>query len=138
MVLGKFPPSQFPPVSYPHYHLAQSPPSEFPPGQIPQPSTLTLTQVVIHRRAIYQGGIWAGGNSPGGIWWVNFLDTIKYSRVLKKICEKICIVLKVWMSSFLNIRSSHSEESCKKCLLKINILQDSLKNIHDAFFWCIL
>ena len=38
------------------------------------------------------------------------------------------------MSSFLNIRRSRPEESRKKCVLKINILQDSLKNIDDAFF----
>ena len=40
----------------------------------------------------------------------------------------------VWMSSFLNIRRSRPEECCKKCVLKINILQNSLKNIHDAVF----
>ena len=38
------------------------------------------------------------------------------------------------MSSFLNIRRSRPEECCKKCVLKINILQNSLKNIHDAVF----
>ena len=58
---------------------------------------------------------------------------IKYSEPMKNICEKICLILKVWMSGFLNIRSSRPQESCKKCVLKINILQDSLKNIHDEF-----
>ena len=38
------------------------------------------------------------------------------------------------MSSFLNIRKSRPEESCKKSVLKINILQNSLKNISDAVF----
>ena len=36
--------------------------------------------------------------------------------------------------SFLNIRSSHPEGSCKKCVRKINILQNSLKNTNDAVF----
>ena len=40
----------------------------------------------------------------------------------------MCLQLKVWMSSFLNIKSSRPEVSCKKYVLKINILQNSLKN----------
>ena len=48
--------------------------------------------------------------------------------------QKICFELKVWIFSFLNIRSSRLEESCKKCILKINSFQNSLKNIHDAVF----
>ena len=49
--------------------------------------------------------------------------------------EQICSGLKVWMSRFLNIRSSHLEVSCKKLLLIF--LQNSLKNIkniRDAVF----
>ena len=38
------------------------------------------------------------------------------------------------MSSFLNIRSSRPEVSRKKGVLKVKILQNSLKNIRDAFF----
>ena len=36
------------------------------------------------------------------------------------------------MPSFFNIRNSRPEEYCKKCVLKINILENSLKDIHDA------
>ena len=36
------------------------------------------------------------------------------------------------MSSFLDIGSIRLEESCEKCVLKSNILQNSPKNIHDA------
>ena len=38
------------------------------------------------------------------------------------------------MSSFLNVRSSRQEESCKTYVFKINILQYSLENIHDTVF----
>ena len=38
------------------------------------------------------------------------------------------------MSSFVIIRSSRPEESCKKCAPKINIQQNLLKNIHKAVF----
>ena len=38
------------------------------------------------------------------------------------------------MSSFINTRSSRPEVSCKKVVLKIKILQNSLKNIRDAVF----
>ena len=38
------------------------------------------------------------------------------------------------MWSFLNIRNSRSEVSSKEGVLKIKILQNSLKNIHDAVF----
>ena len=38
------------------------------------------------------------------------------------------------MWSFLNIRNSHPEVSSKKGVLKIKILQNSSKNIHDAVF----
>ena len=38
------------------------------------------------------------------------------------------------MFSFLNITSSCLEEPCKNCVLKIDISQNSLKNIHDAVF----
>ena len=43
----------------------------------------------------------------------------------------------VWMSSFLNIRSSRPEVSCKKGVLKVKILQNSFKNIRDAVFHLI-
>ena len=45
--------------------------------------------------------------------------------------EQICLELKVWTSSFLNIWSSRPRPkvSYKKCVLKIKILQNSLKNI---------
>ena len=59
---------------------------------------------------------------------------IKYS-VSTISNEQICLKLKVWMSSFLNIRSSRLEVSCKKVFLKF--LQNSLKNIkniRDAVF----
>ena len=36
------------------------------------------------------------------------------------------------MPSLLNITNSYLEESRKKCVLKLNILQNSLKNIHEA------
>ena len=38
------------------------------------------------------------------------------------------------MWSFLNIRNSRLEVSSKKGVLKIKILQNSFKNIHDAVF----
>ena len=44
--------------------------------------------------------------------------------------EKNCLELKLWMSSFLYIRSSRPKVSCKKVLLKI--LQNSWNNIRDA------
>ena len=43
--------------------------------------------------------------------------------------EQICLELNVWMSGFLNIRSSRLEESCKNVFLKF--LQNSLKNIKN-------
>ena len=46
--------------------------------------------------------------------------------------EQICLELNVWMSRFLYIRGSRLEVSCKEGVLKIKILQNSLKNIHDA------
>ena len=33
--------------------------------------------------------------------------------------DQICLELRVWMSSFLNIRSSRTEVSCEKGALKI-------------------
>ena len=36
------------------------------------------------------------------------------------------------MPSLLNITNSYLEESRKKFVLKLNILQNSLKNIHEA------
>ena len=38
------------------------------------------------------------------------------------------------MSSFLNIRSSRPEVSCKKGVIKIKILQNFLKNIRCSVF----
>ena len=59
---------------------------------------------------------------------------IKYSMSIILIKSKNLFWIKSLNSTFLNIRSSHPEESCKKCVLKINSLQNSLKNIHDAVF----
>ena len=48
--------------------------------------------------------------------------------------EQIGLELKVWMSTFLNIRTSRPEVSCKKGVLKMIILQNSLKNNLYAVF----
>ena len=48
--------------------------------------------------------------------------------------EQICSELKVWMSNFLNIKSSRPSISCKKGVLKIKNLQNSLKIIRYAVF----
>ena len=61
---------------------------------------------------------------------------IKYSLPTILMSEQICLGIKVLMSSFLNIRSSHLEfMKCKKVFLKL--LQDllkNIKNIRDAVF----
>ena len=49
--------------------------------------------------------------------------------------ERMCLEVKVWMSSFLNNRSSHPGVSCIKGVLKVNILQNPLKNKLDAAFY---
>ena len=49
--------------------------------------------------------------------------------------EQICLELKAWMSSFLNVRSSLPEVSCKKMFLKM--LQSSLKTFRAAVFTLI-
>ena len=46
--------------------------------------------------------------------------------------EQICLKLKVWISSFLNIRSSRLEVSWKKLFWKF--LQHSLKNIKNISY----
>ena len=38
------------------------------------------------------------------------------------------------MPSFLNLKSSHPEESCKKCVFKLNTLKNSLRNAQDDVF----
>ena len=48
--------------------------------------------------------------------------------------EQVGLELKVWMSTFLNIRTSRPEVSCKKGVLKMIILQNSLKNNLYAVF----
>ena len=70
------------------------------------------------------------------------MEVLKFTFLLIKLasrqywsCEQICLASNVWMSGFLNIRSSRLEESCKKVLL--TFLQNSLKNIkniRDAVF----
>ena len=50
------------------------------------------------------------------------------------LSEKICLELKVRMSSFLDIRSSHPKVSCKKGALKnfaelIKIIRDAVINL---------
>ena len=61
------------------------------------------------------------------------MEVLKFTFLIIKyrVCrqywsnEQICLELKVWMSSFLNNRSSHLEVSNKKVFLKL--LQNSLK-----------
>ena len=50
--------------------------------------------------------------------------------------EQICLELKAWMSSFLNIKVSCQEVSCKKLSLKISF-RNSLENIRTAIFTLI-
>ena len=51
--------------------------------------------------------------------------------------EQICLELKVWMSSFLNIRSSRLEVSYKKAFLKFleNSLKISKLSVMQSFFY---
>ena len=56
---------------------------------------------------------------------------IKFS-VPTILSEQICLELKVWMWSFLNIRNSCPEVSSKKGALKTKILPNSSKKIWDS------
>ena len=63
-----------------------------------------------------------------------YLSNIVY--LLYWSIEQICWEIKVWMSSFLNIRSSHLEfTNCKKMFLKfLENSSKNIKNIRDAAF----
>ena len=85
-------------------------------------SVLIITQ--LHKRS--------PENLKSGLCFASFMYHKKqnlrfYSCQQYWSSENICLELKVWMSSFLDIRSSGP-----KVFLKI--LKNSLKNIHDAFF----
>ena len=47
-------------------------------------------------------------------------------------CEKICLELKVWMSNFLDIRSSYPKVSCKKDVIK------NVAKLIEKYPWCSL
>ena len=74
-------------------------------------------------------------------------STVKYKSWNLRFCssniarrqywssEQICLELKVWMWSVLNIRTSRLEVSCKKSVLKVFAkLIEYIKNIRDAVF----
>ena len=70
-------------------------------------------------------------NIESVLWFSSFLHHKKQNLrfylsniACQQYCpsEQICLELKDWMSSFLNIRSSRPEVSCKEGVLKIKIL----------------
>ena len=89
----QIPPDQIPPVNY---HLAKFPLVNWP-RRIPTWSnslTLTLTQVGIHRGAIYRGGVWPGvihrgaiyrgGIDQRGIFWTPMYPLLRCVAALHK------------------------------------------------------